>query len=76
MSGVTNALLLAGDALVYFIALALLFRSRHRLGIGAFFCALGVMHFIETYLASIFYVSIPFGTSPRPVPPCCSRASW
>ena len=37
-----------------------------RLGIGAFFCALGVMHFIETYLASIFYVSLPLGivTSP------------
>ena len=34
--------------------------------IGAFFCALGVMHFIETYLASVFSVSLPFGivTSP------------
>ena len=49
-----------------FAVLAGLFRVRHRLGIGAFFCALGVMHFIETYLASVFYISLPFGivTSP------------
>ena len=52
--------------MVYFAVLAGLFRLRHRLGIGAFFCALGVMHFIETYLASIFYVTLPAGivTSP------------
>ncbi|MBX9840841.1 MAG: GGDEF domain-containing protein [Xanthobacteraceae bacterium] len=61
-----NLALLAGDALVYFAVLAGLFRLRHRLGIGAFFCALGVMHFIETYLASIFYIALPAGivTSP------------
>jgi diguanylate cyclase (GGDEF)-like protein len=61
-----NVLLLAGDALLYFAALAALFRGRRRLGIGAFFCALGVMHFLETYLAAIFYVSLPLGivTSP------------
>lgn len=66
MSEWNNLLLLLGDALVYFAALALLFRARHRLGIGAFFCALGVMHFIETYLASVFYMSLPLGivTSP------------
>jgi diguanylate cyclase (GGDEF)-like protein len=61
-----NLLLLVGDAMLYFAVLTALFRARHRLGIGAFFCALGVMHFIETYLASIFYVSLPLGivTSP------------
>jgi hypothetical protein len=66
MSEWNNLLLLAGAALIYFAALAALFRARHRLGIGAFFCALGVMHFIETYLASVFYVALPFGivTSP------------
>ena len=66
MSEWNNLLLLVGDALIYFAALAVLFRARHRLGIGAFFCALGVMHFIETYLASVFYVSLPLGivTSP------------
>ncbi|MBZ0149653.1 MAG: GGDEF domain-containing protein [Pseudorhodoplanes sp.] len=66
MSELKNVLLLGGDALLYFTVLAGLFRCRHRLGIGSFFCALGVMHFLETYLASIFYVSLPLGivTSP------------
>ena len=61
-----NLALLAADAVLYFAVLAGLFRLRHRLGIGAFFCALGVMHFIETYLASIFYITLPLGivTSP------------
>lgn len=55
-----------GDALLYFTALAALLRARSRIGLGAFFCALGVMHFLETYLASILYVSLPLGivTSP------------
>jgi hypothetical protein len=61
MPELSNLALLAADALVYFAVLAGLFRLRHRLGIGAFFCALGVMHFIETYLASIFYVTLPLG---------------
>jgi diguanylate cyclase (GGDEF)-like protein len=66
MSEFYNVLLLAGDAVVYFAVLAALFRARAKLGLGAFFCALGVMHFLETYLASIFYVSLPAGivTSP------------
>ncbi|HEY6025067.1 MAG TPA: GGDEF domain-containing protein [Pseudolabrys sp.] len=61
-----NVLLLIGDALLYFLALSALLRARTRIGLGAFFCALGVMHFLETYLASILYVSLPFGivTSP------------
>jgi len=52
--------------LLYFVALAALLRARSRIGLGSFFCALGVMHFLETYLASIFYVSLPLGivTSP------------
>jgi diguanylate cyclase (GGDEF)-like protein len=66
MPELKNLLLLVGDALIYFIALAALFRSRQRLGIGAFFCALGVMHFIETYLASIFYLSLPLGLVASP----------
>jgi diguanylate cyclase (GGDEF)-like protein len=66
MTGPSNLLLLAADALLYFAVLAGLFRLRHVLGIGTFFCALGVMHFIETYLASIFYITLPLGivTSP------------
>ena len=61
-----NALLLIADALLYFAVLAALFRSRHRIGIGAFFCALGVMHFLETYLASVVYVALPFGIVASP----------
>ena len=66
MPEIANLLLLVADALFYFAVLAGLFRARHGLGIGAFFCALGVMHFIETYLASIFYVSLPFGIVASP----------
>jgi diguanylate cyclase (GGDEF)-like protein len=61
-----NALLMAAEAVVYFVALAALFRARHRIGIGTFFCALGVMHFLETYLASILYVPLPFGIIASP----------
>jgi len=66
MPELTNVLLLAADALIYFVALAGLLRLRDRLGLGPFFCALGVLHFLETYLASIFYVMLPLGivTSP------------
>ena len=66
MPGVNNILLLAVDAVIYFVALAALLRARTRIGLGAFFCALGVMHFLETYLASIVYVTLPLGivTSP------------
>jgi hypothetical protein len=61
-----NALPLVADALIYFAVLAALFRARQRIGIGAFFCALGVMHFLETYLASILYVALPFGIVASP----------
>ena len=61
-----NALLMAAEAVVYFAVLAGLFRARSRLGIGAFFCALGVMHFLETYLAGILYVALPFGIVASP----------
>jgi diguanylate cyclase (GGDEF)-like protein len=66
MHELRNVALLAGDALLYFAVLAALFRVRHRLGLGAFFCALGVMHFLETYLASILYVALPFGVVSSP----------
>ncbi len=66
MVGLQNLLLLCGDAAIYFVALAALLRMRSRLGLGAFFCALGVMHFLETYLASIFYVALPGGIVASP----------
>jgi diguanylate cyclase (GGDEF)-like protein len=57
---------MVGEAVLYFVALTALLRARIRIGLGAFFCALGVMHFLETYLAGLFYVTLPFGfvTSP------------
>jgi len=61
-----NALLFVADAVMYFTVLAALFRARHQLGIGAFFCMLGVMHFLETYLASILYVHLPLGIVASP----------
>jgi len=57
----TNSFLLLGEAIVYFGLMVTLFRLRGRIGVGVFMCALGVMHFLETYLASVFYVALPFG---------------
>ncbi|MDX8497660.1 GGDEF domain-containing protein [Mesorhizobium sp. VK4C] len=56
-----NAVLLLAEAVLYFGAMVTLFRFRRRIGLGVFVCALGVMHFLETYLASVFYVALPFG---------------
>jgi diguanylate cyclase (GGDEF)-like protein len=66
MPQLENVLLLIGEALLYFLALSALLRARTRIGLGAFFCALGVMHFLETYLASILYISLPFGIVSSP----------
>jgi diguanylate cyclase (GGDEF)-like protein len=66
MPGLTNVLLLAGEAVIYFFALTALLRARKRIGLGAFFCALGVMHFLETYLAGLLYVTLPFGIVASP----------
>ena len=56
-----NSLLLLAEAVLYFSIMTMLFRWRGRIGLGVFMCALGVMHFLETYLASVFYVELPFG---------------
>lgn len=56
-----NILLLLAEAVLYFGVMVALFRLRDRIGLGVFVCALGVMHFLETYLASVFYVALPFG---------------
>lgn len=58
MSGMV---LLFSEAFIYFGVMAWLFRLRHRMGLGVFFCALGVMHFLETYLAAVFFIPLPFG---------------
>jgi len=56
-----NVLLLFAQAAVYFTVMMSLLRARKAIGIGVFMCALGVMHFLETYLASVFYIQLPFG---------------
>jgi diguanylate cyclase (GGDEF)-like protein len=58
---VANGILLLLEALLYFGAMTMMFRLRRQIGIGVFMCALGVMHFLETYLASVFYVAVPIG---------------
>ena len=58
---VANAVLLLCEAALYFGVMVGLFRLRRRIGIGVFMCALGVMHFLETYLAGVFYVATPVG---------------
>ncbi len=62
MAAAFNILLLIVQAVIYFGAMSALFRARRVLGIGVFVSSLGVMHFLETYLASVFYVSVPVGT--------------
>jgi diguanylate cyclase (GGDEF)-like protein len=59
MSVLVNIGLFAAEAVLYFAVMAALFRARHRFGIGLFFCALGTMHFLETYLAAVLYVQFP-----------------
>ncbi len=61
-----NFLLIFGEMAIYFGAMLALFRVRHLIGIGAFFCALGATHFLETYLAVAFYVKLPFGLALSP----------
>jgi diguanylate cyclase (GGDEF)-like protein len=49
------------EAIAYFAIMVTLLHFRHRIGLGVFLTALGVMHFMETYLAAVFYVTAPFG---------------
>ncbi|SHL45190.1 GGDEF domain-containing protein [Roseibium suaedae] len=57
----SNVFLLVVQATLYFTVMMSLLRARKAIGIGVFMCALGVMHFLETYLASVFYIQLPFG---------------
>lgn len=49
------------EGLLYVAVMVALLHLRHQLGLGVFIAALGVLHFIETYLAAVFYVELPFG---------------
>ncbi len=46
---------------MYFILTAAIAHKRKTIGIGVFFCILGTMHFLETYLAAVFFIELPFG---------------
>jgi len=61
MAEAMNLAILLLEAFVYFALMAALLHLRHRIGLGVFLTALGVMHFVETYLAAVFYVNLPFG---------------
>ncbi len=61
MTGSWNLILFVCEAVLYFALMTALLHLRHRIGLGVFLTALGVMHFVETYLAAVFYVSLPFG---------------
>lgn len=61
-----NIVLLTIELVLYVAAMLVLFRWRGTLGIGTFFCALGSLHFMETYLAATFYVTLPLGASLSP----------
>jgi hypothetical protein len=61
-----NALLLISEGLLYFGVMAALFRMRHLFGLGVFVCALGSLHFLETYLAAVLYVQFVSGTAISP----------
>lgn len=49
------------QSIIYFIVMGGIFRARHSTGLGVFFCLLGTMHFLETYLAATFFIDLPFG---------------
>ncbi|GMB83651.1 GGDEF domain-containing protein [Shinella zoogloeoides] len=59
--GTENLILLLIEAGFYFVFMVGLLHLRHQIGIGVFVAALGVMHFLETYLAAVFYIELPFG---------------
>lgn len=61
MEQTLNLTLFLLEAAIYFALMMALLHFRHRIGLGVFLTALGVMHFVETYLAAVFYVSLPFG---------------
>lgn len=58
-----NLVLFVLEAVGYFVLMVTLLHFRYRLGLGVFLTALGVMHFMETYLAAVFYVLLPFGVA-------------
>ncbi len=56
-----GSLVLLAHGIIYFIVMGSIFRARQSIGVGVFFCLLGTMHFLETYLAATFFIELPFG---------------
>jgi diguanylate cyclase (GGDEF)-like protein len=56
-----NGALLLLQCCLYFAVMAALLRFRAKVGIGVLTAALGTLHFLESYLASVFYVLTPVG---------------
>lgn len=54
-------IVLLTQAAIYFFAMAAIFHYRAAIGIGVFYSVLGAMHFLETYLAAVFFIELPFG---------------
>lgn len=54
-------LVLLAQAVIYFAAMAAIFHYRATIGVGVFYAVLGAMHFLETYLAAVFFIELPFG---------------
>lgn len=58
-----NLALFLVEAVFYFSVMTCFLHFRNKLGLGVFLTALGVMHFMETYLAAVFYIQLPFGVA-------------
>lgn len=58
---VSGLLVLLAQGCIYFTVLAAIFYYRKAIGVGVFFCVLGAMHFLETYLAAVYFIVLPFG---------------
>ncbi|HMM62930.1 MAG TPA: GGDEF domain-containing protein [Mesorhizobium sp.] len=54
-------LALLAQGIIFFTVMGTIFRARRQIGLGVFFCLLGTMHFLETYLAATFFIALPFG---------------
>jgi len=54
-------LVLLAQGIIYSLVMGVIFRARQSIGLGVFFCLLGTMHFLETYLAATFFIELPFG---------------
>lgn len=56
-----GSLALLAHGIIYFIVMGGIFKARQGIGLGVFFCLLGTLHFLETYLAATFFIELPFG---------------